>query len=205
MADNYLERRMDDLRNGRIGRGAEGRGVRAEGMLVYPYRALRVLVLAANRKHVAEALGEFARRKCKVALFSNVPLEATDLDADSGVRFVRYSDADDAVASWETLVKAWRDVDLIVVLDVWPLRRLADAICRHAASLPYPNDWGMPILVAGNRTLARIESDGLTGEGLREEVEGVAPLEDTDTGNPVIKSLPFASLKQNKGLKRIEY
>lgn len=118
MADNYLENKMDDLRSGRLSQqmATYKRQVQQNGYLHIPFPSRRVLVTGgANGIGLAIARA-FLRANCKVAVFDSDKEAGEKLAYAEGVRFyhVDISDADKLEGAFLNLLKAWRDVDIIV-------------------------------------------------------------------------------------------
>lgn len=118
MADNYLENKMDDLRSGRLGRKMASTKSHAPmaGYLRIPFPSRRVLVTGGANGIGLAITRSFLRANCKVAVF-DVDKEAGEkLAYSEGVRFshVDISDADKLESAFLGLLKAWRDVDIIV-------------------------------------------------------------------------------------------
>lgn len=148
MADNYLERRMEDLRSGRLAassRVASPTGPR-KGYLSMPFPMRRVLVVGDIRglgRHIATA---FVKAGCNTAVFDPDKAEGERLAHDHGVRFhcVDLSDPEEISKAMANLFKAWSDLDIIIICPA--LESMAPVISRswseRRASLPYPNDFG---------------------------------------------------------------
>lgn len=118
MADNYLEKKMDDLRSGRLSpkMTVNTRQAQMSGYLHIPFPPRRVLVTGgANGIGLAIARA-FLSANCKVAVFDSDKETGDKLAYAEGVRFyhVDISDADKLEDAFVNLLKAWRDVDIIV-------------------------------------------------------------------------------------------
>lgn len=118
MADNYLEQRMEDLRSGKLNRDTTtyGRPTARRGYLQVAFPPRRVLVTGgANGIGLAVARA-YLRAGCKVAVF-DIDREAGEaLARNEGARFydVDVSDAGKLEEAFLNLLKAWRDIDIIV-------------------------------------------------------------------------------------------
>lgn len=171
MADNYLENKMEELRSGRLG-APRRRNVMASKPdgLVFPVKALRVLILAGNKKDIAEICEAFTAPGCRVAVASRQPASETDLAADHGLRYFAGSDAE---ATFTALIKAWRDVDAVVSLDDAMLDDYMPLLRHHAQNLPYPNANGCPVLRVGAHGIDRTE---LGEPECAKDITGLLPL-----------------------------
>ncbi len=167
MADNYLERRMEDLRAGRLAHNsgaASATGARRAGYLELRWPARRVLIL-----HGVSAAGEALVRRlqrlgCRVAVADADAAAGDAMRRDLGVRFYplgreREWPAERIIAD---LYSAWRDVEIVVDMDACDSRgeELAD-ICRiwgtQRAGLPYPNDYGGRLIMVSHEPCKGID------------------------------------------------
>ncbi|MGM9854099.1 MAG: hypothetical protein ACI30N_09085 [Muribaculaceae bacterium] len=148
MADNYLEKKMEEHLSGHPARTAPAH--RPEG-LCYPLKPLRILIAATGRRHLRQYVAPLQARHCRIAIFNTLPATDTDLPADHATRYYATDQADTPFAS---LIAAWRDIDAVILLA--PLPALYTALTAHIKARPYPNDWGTPILLIGDRTLTRL-------------------------------------------------
>lgn len=132
MADNYLERRMEDFRNGKLSVKGGIPGIRPNGQ--------RVLMVGALTEDALDKLLEFRRKGCRVALF--------DSDEEAGRRMaylhgIRYHHVDTTLnndISEETisLLKVWRGIDVIVA-DENKSNVIKQSIEEWKKSLPIPD------------------------------------------------------------------
>lgn len=165
MADNYLEKKMDDLRSGRlIPAAARGRGESRKGVWTMDFPCRRVLVAEGCDEVGKAVIVEFCRIGCKVAFMSSDINAGTALARESGARFIQCDLTDsmrvaDAVA---VLVKAWRDVDIVIDTTGVSSERILTALALHRAALPYPNDFGGRVVVITGDDVAETRSDEVT-------------------------------------------
>lgn len=180
MADNYLERRMDDLRSGRIASTrATASGTPRKGMLSIPYPSRRVLVTGgANGIGRAVALA-FAKAGCRVAVFDKDRENGERLAHDHGIRFyhIDLNNADEIEKAMANIFDAWADIDVLVSnagiggftelisgnvddfdkvisINLRPAYVLARCWAMRREALPYPNDFGgRMIMVSSTRHL----------------------------------------------------
>ena len=119
MADNYLEKRMDDLRRGNRPGAYRPKltpsGV-ATGKLQVAFPPRRVFV-TGGASGIGRAIVEaYCKAGCRVA-FVDTDMEAGRSTASAtGSRFIPLdvADADALVEAMETLMHSWGDLDIIV-------------------------------------------------------------------------------------------
>ncbi|MDE6272988.1 MAG: hypothetical protein K2M31_08285 [Muribaculaceae bacterium] len=141
MADNYLERRMEDLRNGKVAREyrKSGSSVRRTGMhFVFPPK--RVLI-ASDNPQVDNITRQFLNADCKVSVMSNCYDQSDRNAAFTGVRRYPLNPI-----YMDNLLKAWRDIDILIADS-----DIADAIIRkwreHRIRYPYVSDYVCRIIL----------------------------------------------------------
>ena len=152
MADNYLERRMEDLRSGRVnpsGGAGIGGGVKAtrKGMVSFPMPEKRVLIIDTSTDGPGVAIAEsFSRTGCRTALFHN-----KEMNPVQGIRC--YPIADAAAGSgisdaFRNLLKAWRDIDVLIPVDPEhaELSELLGIWGAHKEAFPIPSEYGARII-----------------------------------------------------------
>lgn len=188
MADNYLEKKMEELRSGRLGTTkTTGHSARPRNVLSFPFRELRVLVVFGKRKHIAQYAEAFRNHGCRLAAFGETDPVLTDLGPDHGIRLYNLCHTE-AGAAFASLVKAWRDIDVVVMLDEnAEVRELLEA---HRTSIPYPNDWGMPVITV---------EEGLVSRDGRKIIR---PVPDSPGRNEP-GTLPYLSLRDNSFIASI--
>lgn len=160
MADNYLERKMDELRNRRpvktIARAPvyaiSGRERNAVSLSI-PGR--RVLVVGGASGIVAALTRAYLRAGCKVAVFDSPDSEGQQMAYSEGVRFhpVDLSEPVSLTSAFTTLLKAWRDID-IVILPTQPttptridsLHDITLLWADHRRRFPIPSDYGFRLI-----------------------------------------------------------
>ncbi|MDE5876199.1 MAG: hypothetical protein K2H47_01635 [Muribaculaceae bacterium] len=128
MADNYLERKMEDLRSGRLGTNtgklktsrAMHSSQAATGnrrILNFNFTSRRILIIggcSGVEKSITQA---FVRAGCRVAVFDTDLEESDNMAKNGSIRF--YPIAAEALsaveAAWQNLITAWHDVDTVIV------------------------------------------------------------------------------------------
>lgn len=199
MADNYLERRMEDLRSGRLRPSASRpRAAVRKDTLQVSFPPRRVLVTGGAGGIGLGVVRAFLKAGCKVAVMDNDKENGDRLAREEGVRFycLDLADSDKLEHDLADLLHAWKDLDIIVsnagissfngleeettehfdrVIDVnlRPAFLLARGWARHRRRYPMPNDYGgRMILISSTR---HIQSEAGT-ESYSASKGGVASL-----------------------------
>lgn len=179
MADNYLEKRMDDLRAGRLSPRQAAQPRRAALQWAFPAR--RVLILTDNTADCAceIALG-FARSGCRTALFS--PVTAFDTAGSVRTRCVVPGDALSLSGAWFELASDWGDIDIVVVMRENPASfgSLPGILEEWRSALANPNPYGGRLITVGvpyGDGCNRLEKWGITANHIEWAAAGdCAPL-----------------------------
>lgn len=204
MADNYLEKKMEELHNRKAGCAPTRVSPASRHLLTFPFKPLRVLVIARDRHAVSQYTKPFQQAGCRVAVVSTIDAAETDLPQDHGCRYYAvgndeqaspaFSNNELATTAFSNLIASWRDIDVVVMLDNWPA--MTALLRDHAASRPYPNDWGCPILsVAQNR---------VTRHDILTDIIISSPVPDVP-GRPEATVLTFLSLKSSTPISSITF
>ncbi len=108
MADNYLERRMEELRSGRLAIKKAIPGIKP--------KARRILMAGGCHGIAREKALEYRKSGCRVAIFDSDEVVGKQLAHDHGIRFHRVNLEDESAVSNEmlSLLSTWRGVDIIV-------------------------------------------------------------------------------------------
>lgn len=140
MADNYLEKRMEELRSGRLGVKGGIPGIRPG--------ALRVVVAGGSHGAAKEQVLEFRKKGYRVAVFDNDEKEGKRMAYENGIRFHHIDLTDDKAIQKETasLLKAWRGVDIIIG-DKEQCQSLSIAVKNWKDSLPIPDNSETKIVI----------------------------------------------------------
>lgn len=193
MADNYLERKMEELRSGKLGSAAAHSYASKRRALCYPIRELRVLIVARNRKFLRQYDAVFRSAGCRVAVINTISANDTDLGESHGARYYETVGPEDVAAAIDSLAKAWRDIDVVVMLD--DVAGLLSALRAMQTRLPYPNAWGTPILQVACEIVKRFNNArNLNGD--------VVSLPD-EPQRKEAGVLPWLSLNSNKSITTI--
>lgn len=146
MADNYIEKKMEDMRSGKLARHSL-RPTARKGVWCLDFPCRRVLVTDGACAVGRAVVDEFCRLGCKVAFFDGDTDSGMSTSYATGARFIHgdVRDRECRDTALRGLAGAWRDIDIVVntvddggaVLDA-----LADFIAGLREHLPYPNDFG---------------------------------------------------------------
>lgn len=112
MADNYLERRREDYRSGKLApKHSALKSVRRT-----PLSDKRVLVTGGASGIGREIVAAFREQGCKVALFDHDLKGGTDTAQRHGARFYpcELADTEDIQKQFDALTNAWGDIDILV-------------------------------------------------------------------------------------------
>lgn len=144
MADNYLERKMEDLRSGKVAREyrSGGFGGRRTGMH-FTFHPRRVLIASKNHK-IDRLTDIYIKADCKVAVMTDNQDNIEKLINNSGVRLYPY-DTNYLIG----LLKAWRDFD-IVIADSDIAESIIEKWLEHRTIYPYVSDYVCRIILFGH-------------------------------------------------------
>ncbi len=172
------------MRAGRIGAaGVRGDGVPRKGILQIPFPQRRVLVTGGVSGIGRAVASAFVRAGCKVAVMDIDKEGGEAMAREVGVRFMHVNVADTGAveAAMDSLVKAWRDIDIVVsnagisrfraitetspeefqhVMDVnlRPAFVIARCLALHRKSLPLPNSFGGRYIIISSTRHAQSEA-----------------------------------------------
>lgn len=204
MADNYLEKKMEELHNRKAGCAPTRVSPASRHLLTFPFKPLRVLVISRDRHALSQYTKPFQNAGCRVAVVSTIDAAETDLPQDHGCRYYAIGNEGQespafynnelATTAFSNLIASWRDIDVVVMLDNWPA--MTELLRAHAATLPYPNDWGFPVLsVSQNR---------VTRHGILTDAAIVSPVPDVPD-RPESTVLTFLALKSSAPISSITF
>lgn len=114
MADNYLERKMEDLRSGRLS-GSLSRAVRRP-MPSSPLASQRVLVAGGTDENGERLVREFRQTGCRTAFLSADRKKGQLLAQECGARFYPCDAVDEAAIEYARtdLTRHWGGIDMLV-------------------------------------------------------------------------------------------
>lgn len=194
MADNYLEKKMEELHNRKAGCAPTRVSPASRHLLTFPFKPLRVLVIARGRHAVSQYTKPFQNAGCRVAVVSTIDAAETDLPQDHGCRYYVIGNDEQKPQAFSNLIASWRDIDVVVMLDNWPA--MTALLRAHAAARPYPNDWGFPVLsVSQNR---------VTRHGIMADISISSPVPDV-SDRPESTVLTFLALKSSAPISSITF
>lgn len=194
MADNYLEKKMEELHNRKAGCAPTRVSPASRHLLTFPFKPLRVLVIARGRHAVSQYTKPFQQAGCRVAVVSTIDGAETDLPQDHGCRYYAIGNDEQKSQAFSNLIASWRDIDVVVMLDNWPA--MTELLRAHAAARPYPNDWGFPVLsVSQNR---------ITRHGIMADITISAPVPNVPD-RPESTVLTFLALKSSAPISSISF
>ena len=143
MADNYLEQRMNDMRAGRLRPGAH----RQSRPL-----ARRVFVVGGIEGDARDVARKFLAAGCRVAVTGTDRAVGERMAHDEGVRFIPVSSGEDIAQAFSGLLKAWRDVD-IVIADTKENFATVEALWKqHKERYPIPTDFQPRLLLLSDQS-----------------------------------------------------
>lgn len=178
MADNFLERRMEDLRSGRITSSTSSRNEKPrKGYLQIPFPPRRVLVTGGANGIGLAVIRAFLHIGCKVAVIDRDEEAGKQLAKTEGIRFypIDLMDVEATEKAIDDILKAWHDIDIIIsnagistfkpliessitefqyIIDInlRPAYVIARKLAIHRKNLPYPNTYGgRVILISSTR------------------------------------------------------
>lgn len=146
MADNYLEKKMEDIRLGKTASTApHRRQAPGAGRICFDFSPRRVLVTGGCNGIGETITDTYLRAGCKVAVFDTDSDKGFATARDKGIRFypVDISDSEALTTAFANLLKAWRDIDIIVSNNTPDTALLlAQEWARHKRRYPIPSDYG---------------------------------------------------------------
>ena len=146
MADNYLEKRMEDMKAGRLKPTVSSTGnAKRKGYVDFPFPPRRVLMAGRPEGVALDIMRALLKTGSKVALFDSDKTAGEALAYNEGVRFhnVDVANAGDVSAAFANLTEAWRDIDILIsAAGDSDTRRLADLWSTHRRRFPVPFGYG---------------------------------------------------------------
>lgn len=117
MADNFLERRMEDLKSGRLSASARTSAMpKRKGCLQVAFPSRRVIVTGGANGIGRAVTAAFVKAGCKVAVFDRDKEAGEKLAHDIGIRFyeIDLTCREAIEKAFDNLTEAWKDIDIIV-------------------------------------------------------------------------------------------
>ncbi len=153
MADNYLERKMEEYRSGRLQAGSRHASARAaHGGLTLEYHDINLLVVAPVITETVDSLvAQGVKAGCRVALLSDDRKGGTALAQRAGTRFYPglplSKVTDDILGRWGSLDVILHTEDIPDIAEMSPrIIRLADhdapahVVARYYLFLAHPDN-----------------------------------------------------------------
>ncbi len=113
MADNYLEKRMDDYRRGAL--SPRRTGYPSSGYWRLKIPRLRVMIAGPVSSCVQEVIRMYASMGCKVVFCHENSLEGREISQKTGALFFPSDSTIDWAAAYDFAVERWGGVDIIVI------------------------------------------------------------------------------------------
>ncbi|MDE6697591.1 MAG: hypothetical protein K2K25_11995 [Muribaculaceae bacterium] len=145
MADNYLEKRMEELRSGKLGVKKSIPGIRQN--------ALRVLVVGGCHGVAKEKALEFRKQRCRVAIFDENEETGKRMAYEHGIRYhhTDIGNATDIAKELESLLRAWRNID-IAIGDKDTCSIIENTIAKWKDNLPIADKSALEIVIINEIT-----------------------------------------------------
>lgn len=118
MADNFLERRMEDMKAGRLRQQVQQKNSASrKGYIEFPFSPRRVLVVGGTQGLPLDIVRMFLKTGSKVAVFDSDKSLGESLAYKDGIRYYNIEDPsyESFTFAFSNLLQAWRDVDIIIV------------------------------------------------------------------------------------------
>ena len=145
MADNYLERRMEELRSGQLSVKSRIPGIKPGSK--------RVVVAGGTAGKARDEVLSYRKQGCRVAVFDSDEDAGRKMAYEHGVRFhhVNLEDIDSVSREMDSLLRSWRNVDVIVG-DEYTCIFLERKVKEWRSSLPIPDISDLNIVIIENST-----------------------------------------------------
>lgn len=225
MADNYLEKKMEDLRMGKTGATAPRRQLApGAGRICFDFPPRRVLVTGGCHG-IGEAIVDAYRHAgCKVAVFDTDKDKGSAMARDKGIRFYPITPSNLTPSpslptqphsapslplslAFANLLKAWRDIDIIIVNAVSPSSPISSHSAlsipvlprlwaEHRHRYPIPTDYaGRYILLLPSEEEADIPFSDLSSLGITTNIVRVgSPAGNPDLADSTTKNAAYSRI-----------
>lgn len=140
MADNYLEKRMEELRSGKLAIKKTIPGIKP--------KARRVLVAGGCSGLTCEKALDSRRQGHRVAIFDSDEVSGKRMAHDHGIRFHHIDPKDENALKKEivSLLNVWRSVDIIIG-DYDNCQLLNNEVKKWKENLPVPDKSEIEIVI----------------------------------------------------------
>lgn len=176
MADNYLERKMEEHRAGRDTAARRRRGGAAPLSQGMPRR---IAVIARGRHHLSAIIAPLRHPDIRLAVLNTIPDAATDLGPDHGIRYYSLSGSADAPTLHDALTalhRAWLGLDLLIITD--PDHETASVLSSWLPTRIPDGTSPMAVIIAEAKVLRRLT---LRAPGFDIRISAFSTLPDTGT------------------------
>lgn len=141
MADNYLERKMEEHRAGTAQR--RGSALPSKGKVSFNLPPKRIIVCGHNNALSKAIIKVFAEAGCRVSLYVT---DSSDTVPDAGGARLIQSTGNPAT-DLSTVLNSWGDIDVVISTQSGDVvSQIIETIIEHRLKLPYPNDYGLRVI-----------------------------------------------------------
>ncbi|MDE6409263.1 MAG: hypothetical protein K2K81_03325 [Muribaculaceae bacterium] len=151
MADNYLERKMEDLRRGTPSSSPKSLGGPRKGYVQFPFPPRKIMMAGIDPDLALSIIREFSKTGCKITFLHSDAEAGMRFAKDEGVRFCRLSNEDACALekAFDETIKAWREID-VIICPPSIAAVLGGRWENHLNSIPIPRSYrSRMILLAG--------------------------------------------------------
>lgn len=164
MADNYLERKMEDLRRGKLRHDSQrSSGQAMKGFVRLPMPSRRVMIIGGCSEPYLSVARIFLKRDCKVAVVDSDITTGEKMASKEGIRFIAGdpSSEDNLKEGFQNIVSAWRDID-IIICPPSSAQFLSLLWMKHKERFPIPSEYGGRVIVISDTEDFHLPETGLT-------------------------------------------
>lgn len=172
MADNYLERRMEDMKAGRLRPQVPTKSAAGpkKGVLEIPFPSRRVLVVGGTHGLPLDIVRMFLKTGSKVAVMDTDKSAGESLAYREGIRYYNIDPQSSATFTdaFANLLQAWRDIDIIIMASSHDMTsHLVESWISHRNRYPVPFGYGgrIILLVDSSRRFATHEQANVNHSG----------------------------------------
>lgn len=143
MADNYLERRMEDMKAGRLRPQVQTKSAAGpkKGFLEILFPSRRVLVVGGTHGLPLDIVRMFLKTGSKVAVMDTDKSAGESLAYREGIRYYNIDPQSPATFAdaFANLLQAWRDIDIIIMASSHDMTsHLVESWIAHRDRYPVP-------------------------------------------------------------------
>lgn len=116
MADNFLEKKMEELHRGSFSQKPRYSSAPRKGFIQFPFPPRNVIISDIDTNVATPIIELFIKQNCKVAFISSDTETGNKLAYSKGVRFISASpdQPETMMAAFDNVIKAWREVDIVI-------------------------------------------------------------------------------------------